>query len=465
MSDLTPHKLSGFQTDNRGDSVFEVPFQARYPVQGLVVFGKGRTGRPFYGGLGGGLLVEGNLDLDRVEKAVQRLYDDIDSTRIMFPASPDQPLHYRIREHVDFKLEVLSIGEGLFEERVAEAAAREYPFLSTLKTYVDVALRVVVYDLGMAPSGRRAWVIAFSASHVAIDDQGIFLVIDQFMANYRGENRMVVHQSSLMDCLNYMNDNPDCTDPDANRAYWIREMAGFVMPSLHESNPDLESPIDPADLTFMLDIELIKRLALTCQTTLPSLFMAALHIGIASGFNVRDSAICMLTEARPNFIFWNTVVHGLMSMNHRMLLSDDETFLEFARRTVLKMSKNLQNLASEEYVGGAAPVYYTYVSPVKSPNLGNDLICKTWMPDLIGDDAGYLPFPEVAVIEGAGTIEFMLLVLDQTTCFFTPNEARAFAYGVKRSLEIAIGNPGVLVADIIAAVQSELRAKGVISDT
>ncbi|MDR0499794.1 MAG: condensation domain-containing protein [Coriobacteriales bacterium] len=455
---------TGFMVDNKGNSIFQVPFQARYPVQGLVIFGKGRTGRPFYGGLGGGLLVEGDLDLCLVEEAVQRLFDDIDSTRIMFPASPDLPIHYRIRDHVSFKLEVFPIYEGSFKERVAAAAASEYPHLSTLKTYVDVALRVVVYDLGIAPSGKHGWVIAFSASHVAVDDQGIFLVIDQFMANYRGENRMVVHQHSLLDCLNYMNDNPDCDDPEANRAYWRREMQGFVTPSLHESNPDRTTPIDPADLKFMLDTEQVKRLALACQTTLPSLFMAALHIGIAAGFNLRDSAICMLTEARPNYIFWNTVVHGLMSMNHRMQIEDSESFLEFARRTVLKMSSNLQNLASEEYVGGAAPVYYTYVSPVKSPNLGEGLDCKTWMPDLIGDDAGYLPWPEVAIVEGADTMEFMLLVLDQSICFFTPNEARAFAYGVRRCLELAIENPGVLVADIVEKVQTELRAKGVITE-
>jgi hypothetical protein len=381
----------------------------------------------------------------------------------MYPASPDQPLHYRIREHIDFKLEVLFVKDGSFEERVAAAAAREYPFLSTLKTYADAAMRVIVYDLGTAPSGKRAWVIAFSTNHIVIDDQGIFLVLDQFMANYRGESRKVVHQSSLMDYLNFMNDNPNHIDAEANRAYWSREMAGYETPSLHEINPDFESPLDPAEFTFALDTELLKELALACQTTLPSLFMAALHLGTAASFNVRDSAICMLSEARPNFIFWNTIVHGLMFMNNRMLLSDDETFLGFARRTILKMSENLQNLVNDEYAGGAAHVYYTYVSSVKSPNLGDSLTCKSWMPDLIGGNAGYLPSDMVSVLEGAETMEFMQMI-DPRTCFFTPNEVRAFGYGVKRGLEIAIENPGVLVGDIIATVQAELCAQGVISN-
>lgn len=464
MSDSIPRKPYGFQTDNRGNSVFELPSQARYPVQGLAYFDRGRTGRPFYGGLGVGLLVEGDLDLDRVEKAVQRLYDDIDTTRVMYPASSDQPLHYRIQEHVDFKLKVLLVKEGSFEERVAVASAREYPLLSTLKTYADAAMHAIVYDLGTAPSGKRAWVIAFSVNHIVIDDQGILMLLNQFMVNYRGENRKVVHQIGLIDYLNFMNDNPDYVDVEANRAYWHREMAGYETPSLHESDPDLKTPIDPAEFAFTLDTELLKELALACQTTLPSLFMAALHVGTAAGFNVRDSAVCMLTEVRPNYIFWNTIVHGLMFMNNRMLLSDNETFLGFARRTILKMSENLQNLVSDECAGGAAHVYYTYVSPFKSPNLGDRLTCKSWMPDLIGGNAGYLPSDMVSVFEGAETMEFMQMI-DPAICFFTPNEVRALGYGVKRGLEIAIENPGVLVGDIITTVQAELRAQGVISDT
>jgi hypothetical protein len=463
MSDLTPHEHDEFETDNRGNSIFKLPFQARYPIQGLAYFDRGRTHCPFYGGLGAGLLVEGELDLDRVETAVQHLFNDIDSTRITYPASSNQPLYYRIRKQINFKLEVFFIKEGTFEERVAAAASMEHPFLATLKTYMDVALRVVVYDLGTAPSGKLAWVIAFSGNHLAIDDQGIFSVIDQFMANYRGESQKVMHQVSLMDYLNYMNDAPEYADKEANCEYWRREMAGYVKPSLHESSPDLRSPIDPSELTFSLATQPLKDLAFACQTTLPSLFMAALHLGAAASFNVRDSAVCMLTETRPNYVFWDAIIHGLMSMNHRMLLNDEESFFDFARRTVLKMSKNLQHLVDEEYIGGVAPVYYTYVSPVKSPNLGEGLVCQSWMPDLSYDVAGYIPSDMVAVVEGSESIDFMK-VINPAICFFTPNEVRAYTHGVKRSLELAMEDTGVLLKDIVATVQAELRSKGVISD-
>lgn len=463
MSDPLSHASPGFQADNCGNSVFELPSQARYPVQGLEYYDRGRTGRPFYGGLGVGLLVEGDLDLDRVEKAVQHLYDDIDTTRVMYPASPNHPLQYRIREHVDFELKVHTIDEGSLDARIAEASAREYSSLSILKTYDDIAMHAAVYDLGTNPSGKRAWIIALSVNHIVIDDQGILMILNQFMVNYRGEDCKAVHQVGLMDYLNFMNDNPDYVDAEANRAYWSREMAGYETPSLHESDPDLETPLDPAEFAFHLDTEPLRELALACQTTLPSLFMAALHVGTAAGFNVRDSAICMLTEARPNFIFWNTVVHGLLFMNNRMQLSDDETFLEFARRTVLKMSENLQNLVSDECTGGAAHMYYTYVSPFRSPNLGDGLTCTSWTPNLIGDNAGYLPSDMVSVFESASTMELTQMI-DPAISFFTPNEIRALGHGVKRSLEIAVDNPGVLVGDIITTVQAELRARGVIAN-
>ena len=444
-----------FETDNRGNSLFELPFQARYPIEGLVFYDTGRTGRPMYAGLGAGLLVEGDLDLQRTERAIQELYDTIDTMRVAYPAAPDKPLHYRIRRECPFALEVIPAEGATFEERLASASALETPYASKLETYADASVRAVVYDLGTAPSGEHAWIVAFSANHLAIDDQAIYLVINQFMANYRGEGKMVVHESNLLDYLNFMNDNPDIVDARANRAYWQTERAGYESPTLGEAEPDRTVPVDPSDLVFYLDTQQVKSLALACQTTLPSLFMAALHVGTAAGFGQLDSAICMMTESRPHFSFWNTVVHGLMAMNNRMRLDPNEPFSEFARRTLLKMSENLQNLVSEEYVGGAAHVQYTYVSPVRKPNLGEGLTCQSWMPNLIGD-AGYLPSDVVAVVEGSDTMQVMQ-VFNPEQCFLTPNEVRAFGCGLKCCLEMAIDNPHVRIGEIMSAAQERLR--------
>lgn len=458
MTDTVSTRLpmeAEFETDNRGNSLFELPYQARYPVEGLVFYDTGRTGLPMYAGLGAGLLVEGDLDLQRVERSAQELYDTIDTMRVIYPAVPDKPLHYRIRKEYPFKLEVIPIEGDTFEEKVASASVLETPFAAKLETYTDASVRIVVYDLGDAPSGDHAWIIAFSANHLAIDDQGIYLVINQFMANYCNEGKMVVHENSLLDYLDFMNDNPDIVDAQANRAYWQAEMAGYESPSLNEADPDRTAPVDFSELVFELDTQKVKSLALACQTTLPSLFMAALHVGTAAGFGQLDSAICMMTEYRPHFSFWNTVVHGLMAMNNRMRLDPDEPFSEFARRTLLKMSENLQNLVSEEYVGGAAHVQYTYVSPVRAPHLGEGLSCQSWMPNLIGD-AGYLPSDVVAVVEGSETMQVMQ-VFNPAQCFFTPNEVRAFGCGLRCCLEMAIENPNVRIGDIMSASQKRLH--------
>ncbi|MDR2672439.1 MAG: condensation domain-containing protein [Coriobacteriales bacterium] len=461
MSDIMPQQSHDFIADNRGNTTFELPFQCRYPVQGLEFFDTGRTGRKLYTGVYAWLIIEGDLDLDRVEKAVQRMYDNIDTMRVTYPVSPDQPLHYRIRKHVDFKLQVFPVEEGTLEEQIASATAMETPFVMSQATYTKESARAVVYDLGTASSGKHAWIFALSANHIIVDDRGIYTILDQFMAFYRGEDRMIVHHAGLIDYLNYMNDNPDIVDVELTRAYWHREMAGYESPSLHEKNPDREIPISLGDFAFELDTKPIKELSLACQATMPSLFLAALHVGIAAGFDVRDSAVCMMSEWRPSFTFWSSIIHGLMCMNVRMRIHDGETFLEFARRTVLKTAENLHNLASEEYVGGAAHVMYTYVSPTASPDLGEGLTCQSWFPNFICE-AGYLPAYFLTVVEDVKVMQ-IIQVFDQTTCFFTPNEVRAISHGLRRSLEIASENPGVLLSDIIFTVQAELREQGVIS--
>lgn len=447
--------------DAAGNTRFELASQARYPVEGLEFFDVGRTGKPFYGGLGVGLLVEGDLDLKRVEAAIQRLYDDIDSTRVKFPSAPDAPLHYSVRSSVSYRLNVVRIDEGPYEERLHRASEAEYDELCLVSHFDDLSMHAKLYDLGRTPDGTHGWIVAFAVNHIIIDDQGVLMLLDQFMANYRGEPDKVVHAITLMDFHNYMNEHDIAADLSENRAYWRKEMEGYVPPSLHEDPDAAPVDIDPSEFAFELETSLIRRLALACQTTLPSLYMAALHVGTAAAFDVRDSAICMLTERRVAGRFWNTVVHGLMFMNNRMDIRDDEEFSSFARRTVLKMSENFQNLVDDACIGGAVHAYYTYVAPFRSPDLGCGLKCASWMPRLQGANAGYFPADMISVFESPETMRCEQM-LDPSISFFTPNEIRVFNYGVKRCLECAIRDPEVKAGEIIRAVRRELKERGVI---
>ncbi|MDR2672440.1 MAG: condensation domain-containing protein [Coriobacteriales bacterium] len=454
-----------YLTNNRGEQNFELFYQCTYFLNGMDYFDTGSSGQGFYSGIGGGAVVEGELDLNRVERVMQRLFDEIDTLRVCYPAAKDDSLHFKIRADYDFKLEVLQARGASYEERLQYASNEESRIVADLQNYTDITCRAVVYDLADGPSGAHAWLIALTFNHMIIDDQGLILVWDQFMRYYRGETKRCANVKSLVDYFNFINDNPDLYDRDAIISYWKQEMSGYKTPEMCEPEgmEGVES-FDLADYVVFYDILHLRRVAAACKVTLPALFVSAFHVASAETFGARDSVVTLGTEARPNFEYWSTVVHSLVSINNRMDVRDDETFADFAHRTMVKMSENIKNAPAQQYVGGISHLCITYANQPPTPNLGDGLTCHAWMPDTVladnRTDASELVLPPKQLM--MGIVELGDTV--RTLCGFTPlsfsmADAKSLSGGMERCLRMLDENSQITVGDILAAAPATSRLR------
>lgn len=445
-----------YLTDNQGNEDFELFYQCTYFLTGMEYFDTGSSGQGFYAGIGAGAVVEGPLDLPRVESTMQRLFDEIDTLRVCYPASEGDPRHFKIRADYDFKLEVLQAQGATYEERLQYATEEESRIVADLRNYTFITCRAVVYDLGAGPNGDQSWLLALTFNHMIVDDQGLILIWNQFMSYYRGEEERVANKKSLIDYFNFMNDNPDLYERDEVISYWDQQMAGYETPMMREPEgfEGLEH-FNLADYVVVYDIAELRKLVASCRVTLPALFTASFHVASARTFGVRDSVVTIGTEARPNFDFWSTVVHSLVSMNNRMDLREDEAFTDFAHRTLAKMSENIKHAPAQELVGGISHLGITYANQPQAPNLGEGLKCSHWMPvtvvaDNRTDPKEFVLPPKQLMM---GIVEHNDIV--RTECAFTPlsfsmADAKGISDGIKLCIDMLKENPNVTVGEILS---------------
>jgi hypothetical protein len=454
-----------YLADNRGNQNFDLFYQCTFFLTGMEYFDTGSSGQGWYSGIGIGATVEGDLDLARVEAIVQRLFNEIDSLRVCYPASEGDVTHFKIRADYEFKLKILSSQGTSYEERLNYATDTESRLVADLSNYADTACRAVVYDLEDGPNGVHTWLIALTFNHMIIDEQGIILIWDQFMRYYRGEDKQNTNVKSLVDYFNFLNDNPNLYDKDAVVSYWKEQMAGYETPKMREpEGMEGIATFNLADYVVNYNIAHLKRIAASCKVTLPALFVSAFHIAFAETFGVRDSVVTLGTEARPSYDFWTTVVHSLVSMNNRMDVNDDELFVDFAHRTLVKMSENIKNAPAQQYVGGISHVGITYAPQPAAPNLGEDLSCRPWIPVIVVADSRTEPkefvLPPKQLI--MGIVEYGDIV--RTECGFSPlsfsmADAKGLTDGIKRCLTMLDENPQITVGELLAAgpADSKLR--------
>lgn len=442
--------------DNRGQEDFDLFYQCTFFLTGMEYFDTGSSGQGWYVGAGTGAVIEGDLDIARTERILKRLFNEIDSLRVCYPAHEGDPYHFKIRAELDFTLEVLEAQGETFQERVDFATQQESRIVADLGNYTDRACRAVVYDLKTSDSGKPAWLLALTFNHMIVDDQGLILVWDQFMRYYRGEDKQVANAHSLIDYFNYMNDHPDLYDAAQIRSYWARELEGYATPKLTEpEGPAGFASFNLDDYVVNYDIAHLKRVAKACRVTLPALFVAAFHIASARTFGTRDSVVTLGSEARPSFEFWTTVVHSLVSINNRMDVRDDEKFVDFARRTMAKMSENIKNAPAQEYVGGISHLGISYANQPAAPDLGEGLECRQWIPVTVVDDNRTEPKEEVLppVQLMMGIVEYGDIV--RTQCGFSPlsfsmADAKGLSDGIKHCLDVLDQDRDVTVSKLLS---------------
>lgn len=457
MSELT------YLTDNRGNQDFDLFYQCTFFLTGMEYFDTGSSGQGWYVGIGIGAVIEGDPDLERIERVMQRLFNEIDSLRVCYPAAEGDPTHFKIRADYDFELEVIHAQGVSYEDRLKYATDEESRIVADLGNYADKACRAVVYDLGESLHGSHDRLLALTFNHMIIDDQGLILVWDQFMRYYRGEDKHIANAKSLIDYFDFLNDNPDLYDEKTVVSYWEGQMSGYKTPEMREpEGMGGMATFNLADYVVNYDIAHLKRVAASCKVTLPALFVSAFHIASAETFGVRDSVVTLGTEARPNYDFWATVVHSLVSMNNRMHVNDDETFIDFAHRTMVKMFENIKHAPAQQYVGGISHLGITYANQPPAPNLGESLICRPWIPvtvvaDNRTDPKEFVLPPKQLIM---GIVEYGDIV--RTECGFSPlsfsmADAKDLSDGIKRCLMMLDDNPQVTIRELLDANPSSSK--------
>ncbi|MGG4217920.1 non-ribosomal peptide synthase/polyketide synthase [Paenibacillus jamilae] len=161
------------------------------------------------------LLMEGELNLLRLERAFKQLIQRHDTLRTSFEFVDDK-LVQRIHDHVDFALEVTQ-GQG---ENEARAVMEQF---------------IRPFDLGKAPllraallqeSPQRHWLM-FDMHHVISDGVSMGILLNELSALYE-EKALPALRIQYKDYAVWQQEDTGSSRMDQQESYWMKQMSGDI---------------------------------------------------------------------------------------------------------------------------------------------------------------------------------------------------------------------------------------------
>uniref|UniRef100_UPI00056C452D condensation domain-containing protein n=1 Tax=Paenibacillus massiliensis TaxID=225917 RepID=UPI00056C452D len=316
-------QLMGEQTHDVHESIPVVEAREHYPVSSaqkrMYVLSHLEGGDVSYN-MPGALIIEGELDVARLEQAFCKLIARHDTLRTSF-GMVDGEVVQRIADTVEFNV-----------ERV-QAAEEE--------TDVYVERFVRAFDLGEAPllrvqlveNGPQRHVMLYDMHHIISDGVTSGIIVQEFSELYEGLE-LAPLRIQYKDYAVWQRAELSSDRARGQENYWLETMAGEI--------PALELPTDfarpavqrqeGARLDFVLrteDGELLKQLATKTGSTLYMVMLAAYSTLLHKYSGQEDIIVGTPIAGRPHAELEGLVGVFLNTLAIRMYPSNDKTFLEY----------------------------------------------------------------------------------------------------------------------------------------
>ncbi|MGE5343370.1 MAG: non-ribosomal peptide synthase/polyketide synthase [Candidatus Omnitrophota bacterium] len=280
-------------------------------------------------------VLEGELDLHRLEDAFEQLIDRHESLRTSFHLVDDQPVQ-RVRERVECEINYLAteVTEDTEGEK-KKVRSEEIEKVREIDRFVNC------FDLRKAPLMRVGWMrmedhkylLSVDMHHIVSDGTSMNVIMQDFMVFYRGGSlpRLRVQYK---DYSEWQKRELSGESLNQKRNFWLNEFGGEI--------PVLELPVDfprPSvqsfdgrTVSFELDKNAssdLKSLVLETGATMYMVLLALTNVFLAKLSNQEDMVVGSPVAGRRHVDLENIVGMFINTLALRNYPEGEKTFIEF----------------------------------------------------------------------------------------------------------------------------------------
>ncbi|MGE5340424.1 MAG: amino acid adenylation domain-containing protein [Candidatus Omnitrophota bacterium] len=227
-------------------------------------------------------VLEGEIDKEKLEKTFKLLIDRHESLRTSFHMIDDEPVQ-RIHRQVEFRINHIAVPQP---KVFAELFSKSDPF--------DLS-KAPLIRVGLIEIEDKMSLLAVDMHHIISDGTSMNIVVQDFMALYRGED-LPEFQIQYKDFSEWQKRENQCELLKQQEAFWLNEFEGEIpvldLP-LDFSRPSVQS-FEGRNIHFELDkgtTVVLKTLALETGTTLYMVLLALYNIFLSKVSNQEDIVI------------------------------------------------------------------------------------------------------------------------------------------------------------------------------
>ncbi len=233
--------------------------------------------------LPGVAVLEGNLDIGKLENAFERLVERHESLRTSFQRVNDEPAQ-QIHDNVNFKIEGLPFSKP----RPAN------DFIRTVIRPFDLT-RAPLLRVGLMKEEEHKYILVTDMHHIIADGVSLGVIVNEMMNLYSGKE-LPEPRLQYKDFSQWQNSEEIIASLKEQETYWLKEFDGEI--------PVLDLPYDFArpriqsyegsDLPFELGMEssaTVKKYALEQGTTLYMVLLTVYNIFLARISNREDIVV------------------------------------------------------------------------------------------------------------------------------------------------------------------------------
>ncbi len=405
---------TGFIKDKNGNEKFEAFELVKLMTHGAKLI-DGSFDKRFPLVCAAGMRIKGKLDLNKMEKAINKGYKDIDTMRSVLNMDDPDDLYFMIKESYEYKLKELIPDGNDAEERYANAQKEVQFNVFQREYYKDCACPIVIYKLD-----ENDHFFTIAIDHGMADGQAMLLVLKKLILDYIGlPGGGKINKRSLLDFYQFYDDFKNNGVMEQNTAYWIKAAEGLdELYSYHE--PLEDNKITEEEKLVIVPMSTIKQAGKNYKTTAGNLVIAAYIAAISKVYSTNEAAITCISANRSVPEFFDTAVLQLDPMLLRTPVPKDATDVKaYLKSVMMTTSEGMKHTPSFYSQVSYSRFLFSYAQDLtKGMSVtsipGFDV--TSWMPQTIPEHVFDINYIFLVAFEQKDTLELHFALDDSVYC-------------------------------------------------
>ena len=284
----------------------------------------------------GGMSIIGNIDMKRLENAIQKLYDNNDAFRIEF-FEKDGALYQRVLKKYKHEFKILET-KGISKEERYEYAKNKA--IEEMKRPVDIfkdeLFRVMVFEVE-----RDEHFLAFIADHSIFDGGSMPNVINQFFDFYNNPQKEADNDNYYVEYVNELSDYLESQKAQEARKYWEEKLSRAVDIKL----PKPEAGEDTESKDFLINsynMERLEKLAKLHKTSVANMLLLAFQLAVANKFKTSNGLVTFTYANRIKDKLKNMIGPLVRTLANVCEINERDTFEDAIRSSLRQASRDIK---------------------------------------------------------------------------------------------------------------------------